>query len=205
MSQTTAATPTPVPAGKPDRGGTPAPARPQIHPVRLILGGVVLLTVMVLWGLMMRGTIMAEMVISSSMEPTIDKGDRIIVVEMGSGDPIERGDIVMVSPQEGDNLPLLKRVVGLPGDTIVFVENQVWVNESPSREDLVRYGLQDRRYSYRKDLTDNEYFVLGDNRDNSYDSLSFGPVAREELIGEAVFRYWPLDKIGFLDDDQRSN
>lgn len=171
----------------------------RIGPWRILVSSLVLLAVVVVWGLLLGGHILAQEVISQSMEPTVLKGDRVLVVrDYLEPTPFRRGDIVMVaSPDDGD-LPLLKRLVALPDDEIVIVRNQVFVNHQPTREDLAGRGVGTAKYSYWYKLKDDEYFVLGDNRGNSYDSLFFGPVRRDMILGKALFRYSPVKRMGWL-------
>jgi signal peptidase I len=111
----------------------------------------------------------------------------------------ERGDVVVLhSPYERCvglyETPgcedLIKRVIGLPGETVVIKEGRVYVNgtllDEPYIQDFCVHGC-DETWT----MGENEYFVLGDNRDDSLDSSHFGPIKRDLILGEAWIRYWP--------------
>ncbi|MFP4346019.1 MAG: signal peptidase I [Anaerolineales bacterium] len=135
-------------------------------------------------------------VLQVSMEPTLHEGQYLIVSRTSYWlDEPERGDIVVFRPPHAqpDEIPLIKRVIGLPGDHIEARDGRIWVNELVLNEP---YTTGPVSYPGVWELNEDEYFVLGDNRNNSSDSHSWGPISRENLIGKAVFRYWPLNKFG---------
>jgi signal peptidase I len=130
-----------------------------------------------------------------SMEPSFYTGQRVIVsrVNYMIGDP-QRGDIMVFhSPQSpADSPPLIKRVIGLPGETVEIRDQQVYVdggllNESYINELNSTSGGSNSQVM----LGPNQYYVMGDNRNHSRDSRFFGPVSRSAIIGEALVRYWP--------------
>lgn len=137
-----------------------------------------------------------------SMQPNFADGQRLIVSRLSYlfGDP-ERGDIIIFNApgSDEDDPPLIKRVIGLPGDTIT-IENQivyvngVEINEPYIRESCDEYHCKDNTWVLGTD----EYFMMGDNRNNSRDSRRFDQVKRENIIGEAVARYWPPDVWGLV-------
>jgi signal peptidase I len=132
------------------------------------------------------------------MEPTIAKGDRILVVSKDADDPVERGEIVVVASGDPYELPLLKRVLGVPGDRISWIGHAIFINEKPTAERFAAKGVPFVRTYYYRELGEDEYFVVGDNHGNSFDSTSFGAVRRDRLVGTAVYRYAPLGKLGWL-------
>ena len=135
---------------------------------------------------------------SESMVPTLKVWDRILINKLAYdlGEP-ERGDIVLFENQEGGEEPLIKRVVGLPGDTVKVRRGRLVLNGEPQREPYVNESSRGPQAPYGpKRVPENHYFMMGDNRASSRDSRYFGPVPEEDLIGEALFRFWPLGRAG---------
>ncbi len=130
-----------------------------------------------------------------SMESTFFTGQRVIVsrVNFLIGEP-ERGEIVVFeSPDRpGIDPPLIKRLIGMPGEVVEVRNQQVYINDQLMNESYINEpcsvsSCPDDRWQLAAD----EYFVMGDNRNRSRDSRRFGPVKHEHLIGEALVRYWP--------------
>lgn len=132
-----------------------------------------------------------------SMEPSFYTGQFVLVSRLHYlfGDP-HRGDIVVFnSPQydgQSDRPPLIKRMIGLPGEHVEIREGRVYVNDVMLDEPYINnpetpYLRQDGEW----DLAADEFFVLGDNRAHSNDSGEFGPVTRDHIAGQAIARYWP--------------
>ena len=145
----------------------------------------------------------ARYIPSGSMEPTLEINDRLIIEKMSYRfrSP-ERGDVVVFSPtekllQQNFKDAFIKRVIGLPGEKIQVKGGRVYVNDKPLRE---KYIEEEPQYDYGPvTVPEEQYLVLGDNRNNSYDSHYWGFVPKENLIGRAVVRFWPLDRAGSLD------
>ena len=142
-------------------------------------------------------------VVGSSMEPTLTGTDNLIVdkISYNFTDP-ERFDIIVFPYRDGSGLYYIKRVIGLPGETVyindrgkVFIDGVV-LEEDFSTIKSVKAGMA----ATPIELGEDEYFVLGDNRDNSLDSRSWevGLVKRDEIIGRAIMRIWPIDKFKIL-------
>ena len=141
-----------------------------------------------------------------SMEPTFYGHDRLVVsrVHYLLGAP-QRGDIVVfnsLDPGEAERgIMLIKRVVGAPGEVVELRDQQVYVNGDQLKEP---YTLEPCRISNRRcsdktwELGEDEYFVMGDNRNNSKDSRVFNAVPLEKIVGQVIFRYFPLDSIGII-------
>ncbi len=146
----------------------------------------------------------ARYIPSESMLPTLEVNDRLIVekVSYQFQNP-QRGDIVVFQPterlrQENPTFgyALIKRVIGLPGETIEVTGGRVYVNNEPLDEN---YIAAEPEYQWGpKTLPPDAFLMLGDNRNQSYDSHFWGYVPRDKIIGRAAFRFWPPDRIGTI-------
>lgn len=160
-------------------------------------------------------------VLGQSMEPNLYSGQHVIVnkvaymsmdvdrlskfipfyeVDEGSelrlfGEP-QRGDVVVIVSPQPSGKRLVKRVVGLPGDTIEIEDGMLKINGYQITEPYVMGNPRDRGPLR---IPTDHYFVLGDNRPQSNDSNSFGPVHRSQIVGKAWLAYWPLDQFGTVD------
>jgi len=137
-----------------------------------------------------RVTIETREVYHQSMLPTIEPGEFLIVSKVAYffNDP-ERGDIAVMEHPYNSDQPLIKRIIGLPGDFIEIKDNQVYINGSLLDEPYIREPV-DYKYPYEEIPPDN-YFVLGDNRNMSNDSSRGWTVPREKIIGKVWITYWP--------------
>jgi signal peptidase I len=154
----------------------------------------------------------------SSMSPTIVNGEYILIdklsVRFGG---YQYGDVIVFNPPQdtglaGGDIPFIKRIIGMPGDTVTLENGRVFVerpNQSPVR-------IEEPYVVHREDGTtaptdcprpdcplrwvvgDNEYFVLGDNRPSSQDSRVFGPIDQDLILGRAWLRYFPLERVGLI-------
>ncbi len=140
----------------------------------------------------------ATRVEGQSMEPNLHSDQRLVVEKMSYRfHGPQRFDIVVIKmPEQGEEL-LIKRVVGLPGETVEFKDGRVYVNGEMLEESFTSEDTQPGRESTII-VPPLHVFVLGDNRDRSNDSRSFGPVAIENIIGRAWFSYWPPETLGFV-------
>ena len=139
----------------------------------------------------------ATRVEGQSMEPNLHNNQRLIIEKISCRfHPPRRGDIVVIKMPNRHSDPLIKRVVGLPGETIEIRDGHVYINGRVLQEPY----LQQLTYGNAgPHVIAPEYvFVLGDNRGASNDSRSFGEVKLSNIVGHAWFRYWPLDEAGFL-------
>lgn len=124
----------------------------------------------------------------SSMEPNLHAGEYLIVSKMAYyvGQP-RRGDVVVVTPSFG--VPWIKRVIGLPGDTVEVRNGSLYLNGQRQVEPYLNEPI---RYNFSpQPIPPGYYFVLGDNRNPSVDSHLTGPLPRSSFIGKAWFVYWP--------------
>lgn len=135
-----------------------------------------------------------------SMEATLHENDHVIclVFPLFYRDP-KPGEIVIInSPFEAKKY--VKRLIGLPGDTIKILNGKVYVNEKELKEEYIQgtETLIDNQNTWV--LGEDDYFVMGDNRlpGESMDSRAFGPVSRKAIKGIAVYRYFPFNKMGKL-------
>lgn len=136
---------------------------------------------------------------SSSMEDTIQKGDRIFASRLTYlFDDIQRGDIVIFDSKE-ENKYLVKRVIGLPGDSVSIIDGKIFINgdmleETYTKGTTLKVNLKDETIVVPED----KYFLLGDNRENSRDSRYWvNPfIAREDIKAKVFFRYYPFDRMG---------
>lgn len=134
------------------------------------------------------------MVDGHSMEPNFHDADRLIVSRMNYlfGSP-QRGDIIVFnSPQNPEGEPLIKRVIGLPGEKVEIRDAKVYIDGMPLDEPYIAEPCRPSSCTDAEwTLGPDEFFVMGDNRNHSNDSRRFGPVKLSAIIGEALIRYWP--------------
>lgn len=139
----------------------------------------------------------------SSMEPKLSSEDNLIVdkISYRFHDP-ERYDIIVFPFRYEENTFFIKRIIGLPGETVqIDDEGNILINGEILKENYGKEVIKSPGRAYEEiQLAENEYFVMGDNRNNSTDSrdLAVGNITREDIIGRAWLRIWPLDKFGFI-------
>jgi signal peptidase I len=137
----------------------------------------------------------------TSMMPALVDQERIFinkfVYRWGLGQ-IERGDMVVFWYPGDTSKSYIKRVIGLPGDTVEVTNGTVYVNGKPLDEPYVPMEYRDRQPMNPVVVPADQYFVLGDHRSSSNDSRSWGTVHRGFIYGKAAFVYWPLDKVGIV-------
>lgn len=153
--------------------------------------------------LFLRFVMQRTQVLGNSMRPTLEDGDSLMVDKLSYRftDP-ERFDIVVFPLRHGEETYIIKRVIGLPGETVQITEDgRILVNGEVLTE---HYGLEviknPGRAAEPLTLGSDEYFLLGDNRNNSLDSreATIGNVKRSELIGKAFIRVYPFSSFGIL-------
>lgn len=139
----------------------------------------------------------------SSMEPMLTNGDNLIVdkISYRFHDP-ERFDIIVFPFQYEDNVFYIKRIIGLPGETVrIDDEGNIYINGEILEEHYGKEVIQNPgRAREEITLADDEYFVMGDNRNNSSDSRdpSVAEIRREDIVGRAWLRIWPFQDFGLI-------
>lgn len=135
----------------------------------------------------------------TSMMPTLYDQERLFInqfsYKFGLG-KIQRGDTVVFWAPDDIRESYIKRVIGLPGDTVAVQDGYVIVNGKKLVENYVPAEYRDDRNYPPRVVPPNEYFVLGDHRTSSNDSRAWGFVPRSYIYGKAVFVFWPPDRIG---------
>lgn len=141
------------------------------------------------------------LVSGASMEPTFDTGDYLIVdqVTYRLTDP-KRGDVVIFRYPEDPSKFFIKRIIGLPGEKVNIRNGEVTVTTLSGQEIEINepYVFKIHKTTSSTQLSDDEYFVMGDNRISSADSRTWGPLKEDLLIGRALFRLYPLNEINYL-------
>ncbi len=149
-----------------------------------------------------------SVVLQTSMTPTLLPDQRLLISRVSYlfGEP-KRGDIVVfIAPNaKPDDPPLIKRLIGLPGEKIEFRDQSVYINDVKLDEP---YLNEPCTVSACEDaviqIGANEFFFMGDNRNHSRDSRVFGPVPRNQLVGRAILRWWPPALWGILSYNYKS-
>jgi signal peptidase I len=190
----------------PSTGSAPtgcAPTGSGSRPRRWILEWAVVLVVAAALAIAVRTFVLQTYFIPSpSMEPTLLVGDRILVDKLSYHlHGVSRGDIVVFAkpPKETDPSikDLVKRVIGLPGDTVSSSGGRVYINGKALPEPWLPRGTVTTGIATQR-IPPNEYFVMGDNRSDSQDSRFFGPIPRSLIVGRVVLRIWPFSRIHFF-------
>ena len=140
---------------------------------------------------------------TSSMEYTISPGDRVIGNRLAYlSETPERGDIVIFRYPDDEEQLFVKRVIGLPGETVIIEDANVYIGEERVllEEEYLKEEWVVGSGPYIFEIPEGSYLVLGDNRNNSKDARYWENtyVEEDKILGEAVFRYWPFDSIGML-------
>ncbi len=160
------------------------------------------LAVVIFFGI--QATIQSFVVVGISMEPSLREGQRLLVSKVSYylGEP-RRGDVIVFQPLGNTHEDYIKRVIGLPGDTVEIQKGEVYVNGSPLTEPYIR---QAPSYTVEKQtVPPNAYFVLGDNRNNSNDSHNGWVVPKENIVGKAWISIWPPRRWGVVPDYHQLN
>jgi signal peptidase I len=160
----------------------------------------------------------ARYIPSGSMEPTLQVNDRLIIEKISYYfHKPQRGDIVVFNPtntlrSQGFKDAFIKRVIGVPGDRVALEQGKVYVNghqlseayvanSDPTSVETCAQGTQEGTPAFLaqpETIPEGKFLVLGDNRSNSYDGRCWGLVSKDDIVGRASFRFWPIDRTGTL-------
>ena len=183
------------PPAAPSGGIPPAIARNAISWLRDLSVSVVIAIIVILF---LYQPVKVE---GTSMTPSLVNEERIFinkfVYRFGISD-IVRGDTIVFWAPEDSSRSYIKRVIGVPGDVVEIVDGTVILNGRRLEEPYLIDANRDRMSMTRRLVETGRYFVLGDHRNSSNDSRSWGTVPREAIYGKAVFVYWPLERLGLL-------
>lgn len=145
----------------------------------------------------------------SSMYPNFEDKEYLLTEKISYqfGDP-KRGDVVIFKapasePCAADECEYIKRVIGVPGDTVMVREGEVYVNGELLDQSFLPTKVYSSPGEYMEEgvekvVPEGEYLCFGDNRPNSRDGREFGPIARDLIIGKAFLKYWPISSIGLI-------
>ena len=189
-----AASPPPPPAEEPDE--TSRGIRNAVEWVAIVVGALAVAL------LVKTFLIQAFFIPSLSMFPTLDKGDRVLVNKLSYDlHDVHRGDMVVFDRPEGspesDIKELIKRVIGLPGETIEARDGVVFIDGDRLDEPYLQDGIRTDNLP-PTEIPEGRVFVMGDNRTGSADSRVFGPLDEDTIVGRAFIRVWPIPDITLL-------
>jgi len=143
-------------------------------------------------------TLQSFVVVEHCMEPNLHEGERLLVnkVVYNFHDP-ERGDVIILDPPFETDEVYIKRIIGLPGDTVEVKDGAVYINGTKLDEPYIK---EPPHYTYGpEEIPEGEYFVLGDNRNNANDSHKWGTVPGENIIGKVWLVFWPFSEWGVVE------
>ena len=178
----------------------PPPARPasSLSPVSLLRDVAISVALAVILIVFIYQPVKVE---GTSMMPGLTDQERIFVNKYEyklAPNNIHRGDLVVFHYPLDPSQSYIKRIVGLPGDAVQILDGDVYVNRQKLEEPYVLNEYRDHDSRPLEIVPPDDYFVLGDHRNSSSDSRSWGFVGRNRIYGKAVLVYWPFDKIGPL-------
>lgn len=158
----------------------------------LIIGGAIIITV-----LLQRFVVFKAKIPSGSMIPTLEVNDQVFVSRLVKKDKLKRGDLVVFDSKEKDKI-LVKRLIGLPGETVELKGTEVFIDGKKLEEDYVKHPSED---NYTFNVPEGKYLFLGDNRESSEDARYWKDsyIAQDDVMGEVVLRIWPFDRIGNIE------
>ncbi len=184
-----------TPAGPPAKA-KPSNMRGAVEWVVILVGALIVALVVKTF------LLQAFYIPSASMEPTLKVGDRVLVNKLSYDfHDVRRGDIVVFGSPPGEDNPqikdLIKRVIGLPNDSVEGRDGRVYINGNPLKEPYLPAGTSTSTFGPEK-VPPGHLWVMGDNRSNSKDSRFFHTISENLVVGRAFIRVWPLSTIGLL-------
>jgi signal peptidase I len=189
------------PANSSDPLQQPPPLRRELRSwtrdLAVLLGLVIVVMIFLYQPVKVEGT---------SMNPLLSDQERIFINKfVYHFEPIERGDVIVFWYPLDRSKSFIKRVVGLPGESIEIRDGHVYINGQELADQYVPANYLDGSTYAPHRVPADGYFVMGDHRDSSNDSRVFGPVPRQFIYGKAVFAYWPADHFGSLTSSSTVN
>ncbi len=189
-----------TPPGTIPAGAQPAQAQPSTWTmVRELIETVVLSLIIFL---LIRQVVQNYRIENHSMEPNFYEGQFVLVNKLAYrlGQP-SRGDVVVFHHPRNTNEDYIKRIIGLPGDTVEVHDAAVYINGEKLTEDFPHNYIPPGEFMPPVTVGDGQLFVMGDNRPNSSDSRVFGPISQDLAVGKAWLRIWPLNKFGIVEHE----
>jgi signal peptidase I len=178
--------------------------REQVQVRKVFREVVITLVLAIVIFLLLQATVQSFIIVGSSMQPNFQDGERVLInkVVYRFNQP-ERGDVIIFHPGGNQESDYIKRIIGLPGESVEIKEGVVYIHEGDG--DVFTLAEPYIAEAARRDFTgsaipEDEYFVLGDNRNNSNDSrnTSVGTVPKEDIIGKAWLLIWPPGEWGLI-------
>jgi signal peptidase I len=203
LGQPARSAPAPVPApsagppGRDEEPGKPVSTTRTVVEWALTIGAALLAALII-----KTFVLQAFYIPSVSMVPTLEINDRVLVNKLSYRlHPIHRGDIVVFKRPPGEQQKindLIKRVIGLPNDTVQTEAGHIFVNGQQLNEPYLPAGTVSLNIDQPVHVPPGYYWVMGDNRTNSADSRSFGPIPKSLIVGRAFVKVWPISSITFF-------
>lgn len=135
----------------------------------------------------------AYVIHGKSMEPTFFESERLLIEKFAPRfETLERGDIIIFNHPHDPGKRLIKRIIGLPGERVRIDRGIVYINGKPLEEPWLEKAERDGSHHDEELVPEGAYFVLGDNREISNDSRRIGTIARGDIVGKYLFRFYPL-------------
>jgi len=140
----------------------------------------------------------------ASMEPNFYQNEYLVIDELSYRfNAPERGQVIIFKNPQNTRNYFIKRIIGLPGETVEIKDGHVYINEAQLEEKYIEHVSADSHSPIT--LANNEFFVMGDNRVNSFDSRQLGPIKQDYFIGRVWFRGWPLDRVNTFNLPEYNN